>query len=266
MLVNSGIVLNPAALHLFQLLDQPDIKAFLVNDHAVTVGTGDAYATQLMNFLDGVDCYVAGAGNEAFLAVKGILTNFQRLIDEERGAIAGCLGPNQGAAELEPLAGQDTRLPAVGDPFVLAEHIANLAATHSDIARRNVGVLTDVAIEFGHEALAETHDFIIGLAFGIKIGPSLAAADRHAGQGVLEDLLEAEELDDTEVDRGVEAQAALVGTKCAVEFNAETAVDVNLPLVVLPGYPEDDLPFRFADALDDLALKVFRVFGDDRSQ
>jgi uncharacterized protein with PIN domain len=50
--------------------------------------------------------------------------------------------------------------------------------------------------------LAEAHDLAVGAALGIEVRAALAAADRHAGERVLEDLLEAEELDDAEIDGG----------------------------------------------------------------
>jgi hypothetical protein len=46
-------------------------------------------------------------------------------------------------------------------------------------------------------------------------------------QGVLEDLLETEELHDAQVDRGMEAQAARVRAQGGVEFNPETPVDLH---------------------------------------
>jgi hypothetical protein len=88
-------------------------------------------------------------------------------------------------------------------------------------------------------------------ALGVEVRAALAAADRHAGQRVLEDLLEAEELDDPEVDARVEAQAALVGAERRVELHAEAAVDLHLALVVDPRHAEDDLALGLADALDD---------------
>src|SRR5690606_20977716 len=94
---------------------------------------------------------------------------------------------------------------------------------------------------------------------GIEIRAALGAADRHAGERVLEDLLEAEELDDPEIDRGVETQAALVRPEGAVEADAEAAVDVHLAAVVGPQHAEDHLALGLADALDDLVLGVLRI-------
>src|SRR5690606_1591786 len=126
-------------------------------------------------------------------------------------AVTGGLGACLRATPAESLAGEDTGLIAVGDALVLAEHVADLATTHADVAGGDAGVLTDVAVELGHEGLTETHDLLVRTTLGVEVGAPLAAADGQAGEGVLEDLLEAEELDDPEVDAGVEAQATLVG-------------------------------------------------------
>jgi hypothetical protein len=127
-------------------------------------------------------------------------------------------------------------------------------------------VLAKVAIELSHEALAKTHDLVVGFALGVEIGAALAATDRHAGQCVFEDLLEAEELDDAEVDRGMKAQAPLIGTQGTVEFDAEAPVDLDLALVVAPGDAKDNLAFRFTDALDNLVVSKLRVFDQDRAE
>src|SRR5690606_41500146 len=63
----------------------------------------------------------------------------------------------------------------------------------------DVGVLADMAVQLGHEALAEPHDLGVAAALRVEVGAALAAADRHAGERVLERLLEPEELDDPEV-------------------------------------------------------------------
>ena len=55
-----------------------------------------------------------------------------------------------------------------------------------------------------------------------------------ASQGVLEDLLETKELENGQVDAGVESKATLVGAKGRVELDAITAVDLEVTLVVVP--------------------------------
>ena len=74
-------------------------------------------------------------------------------------------------------------------------------------------MLAQMAIKFSHEALAEAHDFIIGFTLGIEVRTTFTAADRHAGQRVLENLLKTEELDDSEINGRMKTEAALVRTK-----------------------------------------------------
>ena len=57
------------------------------------------FSAQLMNLLDGVDGHVAGTGDQAGLAVEGVLAGLQHLVDKEGCAVAGGLGANQRTSE-----------------------------------------------------------------------------------------------------------------------------------------------------------------------
>lgn len=65
-----------------------------------------------------------------------------------------------------------------------------------------------------------------------------------AGKGILENLLEAQEFEDGEVDSGVKSKTAFVGTQSRVELHTVTAVDLDLVLVVFPDHTELDDSFR----------------------
>ena len=93
------------------------------------------------------------------------------------------------------------------------------------------------------------HDLVVGLALGVKVGAALAAAHGKGGQAVLEDLLQAQELEHAQGDRRVKAQAALVGSNGRVELDAVAAVDLNLTLVVDPGNTEHDDALGLDEAL-----------------
>ena len=147
----------------------------------------------------------------------------------------------------------------VAHALVLAEHEADLTAAHADVAGGDVGELADVAAELGHEALAEAHDLVVGLALGVEVRAALAAAHGQRGERVLEHLLEGEELEEAEVDGGMEAHAALVGADGAVHLDAEAAVELDVALVVDPRHAEHDHALRLGDALEDLGLAVLRV-------
>ena len=116
-----------------------------------------------------------------------------------------------------------------------------------------------MAVELGHEGLAEAHDLPIAAALGVEVGAALAAAQGQAGQAVLEDLLKAQELDDRRVHRRVEPQAPLVRTDGGVELGAVAAVHMDLALVVLPGDAEGNHPLRLHQPLHDPGLLKLRV-------
>jgi Activator of Hsp90 ATPase homolog 1-like protein len=99
---------------------------------------------------------------------------------------------------------------------------------------------------------------------GVEVRAALAPAELQPGQAVLEDLLEREELDHAQADRGVEPQPALVGPEGAGELDPEAPVDVDLAPLVLPRHLEDQLALGLAQPLEDLGLQVLRVGGDGR--
>ena len=118
-------------------------------------------------------------------------------------------------------------------------------------------------VQLAHEAVAEAADLAVGLALGVEVGATLATAHVEAGQGVLEDLLEAQELEHGEVDGGVQAEAALVGAQGGVELHAEGIVDLDLALVVLPHYAELDDALGDGDDFEGVA--VFGVLLEERA-
>jgi len=117
-------------------------------------------------------------------------------------------------------------------------------------------VFPDVAVQFGHERLAETHHLGLGASLRVEVGAAFAAADRQTRQRILEDLLESEELHDAQVDGGMKPQAALVRAEDAVVLHPEYAVDVYGAAVVGPRHPKDDLTLGLAQALDESGLGV----------
>ena len=123
-----------------------------------------------------------------------------------------------------------------------------------------------MAVQLGHEALAEAHDLAVALALGIKVAAALGTAHGQAGQAVLQDLLKAQELQNGQVDGGVEPQTALVGADGGAELNAVAPVDVDGALVVDPGYPEADHALRLHESFDDALLLIFRMLLHDHIQ
>ena len=71
-----------------------------------------------------------------------------------------------------------------------------------------------------------------------------------SSQGILEDLLETQELQDAEVDSWVESQTTLVWTKSRVELNTISTVDLQLSLVIFPDNSELDDSLGDGDDLE----------------
>lgn len=74
-------------------------------------------------------------------------------------------------------------------------------------------------------------------------------------------MLKAQKLEDRKVDSGVEAETALVGTKCRVELHAVALLDLALALVVLPDDAELDDALGNGDYLE--GLLVLGVLGEE---
>ena len=114
--------------------------------------------------------------------------------------------------------------------------------------------LTDVLAELPHEGNAELADLVVGLALGVEVAATLATAHVEAGEGILEDLLETQELKNGQVDSGVEAETALVWAKGRVELDAVALVDVADALVVFPDNAELDDALGDRDDLESLLV------------
>jgi len=84
-----------------------------------------------------------------------------------------------------------------------------------------------VAIELGHEALAETHDFVVAFALGIKVGAALAAAMGSVVREFLKTCSKAKNFRMPAL-RGWK-RSLLVGADGAVHLDAESAMTWIFP-------------------------------------
>src|SRR5690606_30972454 len=115
--------------------------------------------------------------------------------------------------------------------------------TNANISSRDVSIFAEMAIQFGHKALAEPHDFGIRFSLWIKIRAALAAADPLTGERILKNLFKTEKLDDAEIHRGVKTEATLIGSKCRIVLNPKATIHTHPILVIRPGNSKHDLSF-----------------------
>ena len=243
------LVLRQAGpLYLFDLLEQRNIDSLRIVDPAVGIGSSYHLGTQLLGFLNGVSSHVAGTGHRNCFACQRMAMAAEHLLCDIQQTEAGGLSSGQRTAEGQALTGQNA-LKQAPDTLVLAVHIADLPSAGANVAGGHVRIRTDVTVKFCHKALAESHDLPVGLALGVKIRAALTAADRQTGQGILKNLLKSEEFDNTQIHRGVQTDAALIGADRTAELDTVTGIHMGLIMVIHPGYPEFDLTFRIDQPL-----------------
>ena len=252
------ILLDAAATDVLEVHDEVE---FVEGDPALVVNVAarirqrQRFGAELQELLDGVLRDVAAARHETRLALQRLVARRQHLGGEIDGAIAGRFRTNERAAPVQPFPGQHTG-ELVPDPLVLAEEIADFTPADADVARRDVGVRTDVATELRHEALTEPHHLVVALPFRIEIRSTFAAAHRQRRQRILEHLLEGEELEDAEVHRRMESQAAFVRADGAVHLDPVAPIDLVRAAIVLPRHAEHHDALGFDHALDDPRVAI----------
>ena len=73
-----------------------------------------------------------------------------------------------------------------------------------------------MAEQFTHESIAEPSYFLVGLSFGIEVGPALSASHIQSGKSILKSLLEAKEFQDRQVNWGMKSKTAFVWTESGI--------------------------------------------------
>ena len=144
---------------------------------------------------------------------------------------------------------------------VLTKEVAYFPCADADVTGGDIRELADMAAQFRHEALTEPHDFGIAFTLGIKVAAALGTAHGQAGEAVLQNLFETEDLQNGQVDGGMKAKTALEGADRGV-----SAVDVMHAGVIHPGNPEADHALRFHKLFNNALLFVFRVLVNDPVQ
>ena len=247
---------EPGTAHLLDFNQGGNVDAVRVVDPARGVGAGHRLCAQLPGFLNGIGCHVAGAGDGDGQTFQALSVAAEHFIGEIQQTVSRGLGPGQGTAVAQALAGEHAFVEA-GNALILTVQVADFPGAYANVSGGDVHVGADVAVELRHEALAEGHDLPVGLALGVKVGAALAAADGQACQAVFEHLLKAQEFNHAEVYRGVQTQAAFVGADGAVKLDPISGVDVGIALVVHPGHPEKDGPLRAGQTLQKGVLAIF---------
>ncbi len=192
------VLCQTCALHFLYFLQGRYVDAVGIINPARGIGAGHRLAAKLLRFLDRVDRHVARAGHSDRLAFDILAVALKHFLCQIKQTIACCFRSCKRAAVSETFTCQHAFI-QVADSLILSEHKTDLAAANADITRRHVGVRADMSAKFCHKALAERHHLSVGFSLRIEIRAALAAADWQTRQGIFENLLKAQEFDDTQV-------------------------------------------------------------------
>ena len=77
----------------------------------------------------------------------------------------------------EAFTSENSGLMTARNASILTEKVADFAPTDADVTCGNVDILADMALELQHERLAESHHFMFGLTFRIKVRTAFTATD-----------------------------------------------------------------------------------------
>src|SRR3712207_674381 len=99
----------------------------------------------------------------------------QHLIYEVESAITGSFGTDVRATPLQALAGKNA-FPMVSELLIHTEEVTNLTCANANIACGHVNIGADMAIEFAHERLAETHNLSAATASWREITTTFGTA------------------------------------------------------------------------------------------
>src|SRR5699024_4688052 len=144
-----------------------------------------------LSVINRVDGDVARPGNRHGRPVHGRVVGFEHLVNKHDHTVTGGLGTDQRTAPGNTFTGKHTGFKSIRNAAVLPEQVPDLTGSDADIAGGDVGIFANVAVQLGHERLAEPHDLTFGPTGRVEICATLPTADRHPGQGVFEYLLEA---------------------------------------------------------------------------
>src|SRR5690625_4328504 len=212
----------------------------------------------MLGVINRIDGHIARPRYGHRRSIEGGASGFEHLVHKHHHAVTGGFWTNQGATPGDAFPRKSPGFEAVGDASELAKHEPNFTGAHTNVTGRHVRIFSDVAVEFRHKGLTEPHNLTFGAAGRIEVRPTFTTADGHPGQRIFEHLFETQKLHDAQIDRRVKSDAAFIWSKCGIELDAETAVDLHDTFVVDPGHSENNLAFGCNHPAEN---PVFNVFG-----
>ena len=216
-------------------------------------------SAQLDGFLRRTPSYVSEARDSDRLAFDIFACLMQQVLCEIKCSVTCSLGTKDRTAPSHAFSGQHACVILARKLLIHTVQESDLATAYTYVTRRDILIRPDAAPELQHEGLAETHDLCVRLTYRVKIRTAFRPAHRQRRQGILECLLEAQELEHRRRHGAVETKTAFVRANGAVELHAVTQVGLHLTLIIDPRDAEREDAIGLDHALHDLRLLKFGV-------
>ena len=228
-------------------------------DVTVRVGHGNYFSTQLNQFFYSILCYVSWTRYQTSLTLDVDVTSFQHFQQEIDVTVTCSFRTDKWTTKFTAFTSQHTAEFA-SQFFVHTEHVTYFTAAYTYITGRNVSFRTDVAPQFQHECLAETHYFCIWLTAWREVRSTFTTTHRKSSQWVLEGLFECQELQNSQVYRAVETDTAFVRADSVVVLYTVTHVGLDVTFVVHPSDAELVYAIWNTQTFNQVYFVEFRVF------
>lgn len=131
----------------------------------------------------------------------------------------------------------------------------------SDVLTGYISISSNVLPQLTHESAAELPDLAVRFPLRVKVCTAFPASHVQPGKSILEHLLEAEELENRQIDGRMEAETAFVGSECGIELDSIATVHLDLALVIFPD--DSELDDAFWDGGDLEGFLVLRVLVEE---
>ena len=249
------VLCEACTLDFLDFLEECNVNAFRIINPACRIGACYNVNAHLLCLLDCIDRNIACTCHCSCLACDVDAVDLKKFFCQIKEAVTCSLCSCERAAVCKALTCQNTFIKAC-DSLILAIKETDFTSAYADIAGRYVCVSADMSVELCHETLAEPHDLIVGFTLRVEVGTALAAADRKTCEAVLEDLLEAKELDDAEIYGRMKSETSFVRSDRAVELNAIAAVHLYLAVIIYPRYAEHNDSLRLNESFQKCEIPV----------
>src|SRR5690554_4437554 len=240
-------------------------NALCIVDGSVAVGESNNFAPQFNHLFGSKLSHITGTADGYGFPFKAFAFGLQHFYSKIYGTVTGRFGTEGTSTKIKSFTGKGSG-ELITQTLVLTVHIGYFATTYTNITGGYVGIGTNMTVKLGDKGLAELHDFVVGLSFGVEVGTTFTTTHGQRGETVFQNLLKSQKFKNTQVHRCVKTNAPLVRTDGTVHLHPETTVNLHFTAIIQPGHPKHNHPLGFGHTFQNFIFHQSRILHYKRSQ